>query len=230
MIRQLKTPADYRLERGTFTCRRRGRGGIPFGPVGGDGLGRLRSAAAACGLLWAKDMNANVVAVGGRNDDIPLESSGRGGAGHRGEGELLRRRSCPPSIRRHTNHGEHLASRLSAPLLPKRELQRAGAARKSTSTCKPIFGTAIPTSTRSAHGTCARNGMFDPGRFPMAAIGSAHSDSQNTFLSGKCLRITSSSARRANGRHLARPFTSRPKVAAPCGTRRPLYQDRNVQS
>ena len=181
VIGDMKTPADYRLERGVYVPPAEQE---KYDPALSEAIGWNCIQRRSFGLLWAKDMKADVVAVVD-DDNIPLDGWGENLLVGR-EVEVNYYETDLPAFDPvgATNHRPSLAPRLSAATAAQARLRPEDAARRSASTSRPTSGTAIRTSTPSAAWSTPPSATSTPAAFPMAANKMGPFNSQNTFLSG----------------------------------------------
>jgi len=183
VIGDLKTPKDYKLERGIYvTPEMQER----YDPALSEAIGWNSIQRRNFGLLWAQDMNADVVAVVD-DDNIPLEGWGK---------DLLIGKetvvdfyhvSQPAFDPVGATNYKHLWHRgFPLQLLPQRDYSK-----KSRETIiadvQADFWNGDPDIDAFCRMEHAPECVFDEAYFPMAANKLAPFDSQNTFISGKLL-------------------------------------------
>jgi len=184
VIGDLKTPADYRLERGTYVSPAEQE---KYDPVLSEAIGWNCIQRRSLGLLWAKDMNADIVAVVD-DDNIPLEGWGR---------DLLVGQDIEVSYYETdlpafdpvgaTNHAALWHRGFPLQLIPKRDYGKKSC-KKVQVDVQADFWNGDPDIDAVCRMEHAPECNFDPSRFPMAADKMGPFNSQNTFLSGKCLK------------------------------------------
>ena len=183
VIGDRKTP-DYRLERGTYV-----------GPEEQEKYDRQLSDAIGwnciqrriMGLLWAHEMKADVVAVVD-DDNIPLDGWGRNLlVGNEVEVNYYETELEAFDPVGATNHPEIWHRGYPLQLLPKRDYSRK--TRMSVRVdVQADFWNGDPDIDAICRMEHAPECDFDAAPFPMAANKMGPFNSQNTFLSGRCLK------------------------------------------
>jgi hypothetical protein len=184
VIGDLKTPPDYRLERGIYVSPAEQE---KYDAALSEAIGWNCIQRRSFGLLWANDMQADVVAVVD-DDNIPLAGWGE---------DLLVGRDVevnyyetdlpafdPVGATNH-NHLWHRGYPLG--LLSQRDYRTR--TRKTVRVdVQADFWNGDPDIDAVCRMEHAPECHFDPAAFPMAANKMGPFNSQNTFLSGRCLR------------------------------------------
>ncbi len=184
VIGDRKTPAGYRLKRGVYV-----------GPAEQEKYDRELSDAIGwnCiqrrnfGLLWARDLGADIVAVID-DDNIPYEEWGR---------DLLIGDSVEVNYYETdlpafdpvgaTNHGQLWHRGYPLQLIPKREYGRSSK-KKMAFDVQADFWDGDPDIDAVCRMIYRPECKFDPSRFPIAADKPAPFNSQNTILKGEWLK------------------------------------------
>ncbi len=184
VIGDKKTPADYRLRRGTYVAPEEQE---KYDPALSEAIGWNCIQRRSFGLLWARDMGADVVAVVD-DDNIPLEGWGdnllvdRDTEVHYYETDLP---AFDPVGA--TNHRLLWHRGFPLQLLTKRDYSH-----KSRKTVRVDIQADFWNGDPDIDAVCrmehAPECSFDPGCFPMAANKIGPFNSQNTFLRGACLK------------------------------------------
>jgi hypothetical protein len=184
VIGDLKTPADYRLERGTYVTPAEQE---KYDPALSEAIGWNCIQRRSFGLLWAKDMGADVVAVVD-DDNIPLAGWGQDLIVGK-EAEVDYYETDLPAFDPvgATNHASLWHRGFPLQLLAKRDYSRKGR-RKVRADVQADFWNGDPDIDAVCRMEHAPECDFDPSRFPMAANRMGPFNSQNTFLSGECLK------------------------------------------
>jgi glycosyltransferase involved in cell wall biosynthesis len=183
VIGDQKTPKDYRLKRGLYVTPEEQE---KYDPALSQAIGWNCIQRRNFGLLWARDMKADVVALVD-DDNIPLPGWGQ---------ELLVGRDVEAKFYETdlpafdplgaTNHGQLWHRGFPLPLLSQRRYGRM-----SLKTIRPDVQADLWNGDPDIDAICrmehAPDCQFDAGRFPMAADKMGPFDSQNTFLSGAVL-------------------------------------------
>jgi hypothetical protein len=184
VIGDLKTPADYRLERGVYVPPAEQE---KYDPALSEAIGWNCIQRRSFGLLWAKDMNADLVAVVD-DDNIPLDGWGQ---------DLMVGRDVEVDCYETdlpafdpvgaTNHSAIWHRGYPLQLLPKRNYGKK--TRKTVrADVQADFWNGDPDIDAICRMEHAPECNFDPSRFPMTANKMGPFNSQNTFLSGECLK------------------------------------------
>jgi hypothetical protein len=184
VIGDQKTPADYHLRRGTYVSPEEQE---EYDPDLSQAIGWNCIQRRSFGLLWAKDLKADVVALVD-DDNIPLEHWGK---------NLLIGRDVEVNYYETdlpafdpvgaTNHGNLWHRGFPLPLVAKRDYTRKSR-RKVHVDVQADFWNGDPDIDAVCRMEHAPECEFDPGRFPLAANKMGPFNSQNTFLSGRCLQ------------------------------------------
>jgi hypothetical protein len=180
----LKTPADYHLERGSYVSPVEQE---KYDPALSEAIGWNCIQRRNFGLLWARDMKADIVAIVD-DDNIPLEGWGRDLMIGR-EVEVDYYETDLPAFDPvgATNH-KHLWHRgYPLQLLPKRDY--SAKTRKIVQVdVQADFWNGDPDIDALCRIEHAPECDFDPSRFPMSANKMGPFNSQNTFFGGDCLK------------------------------------------
>lgn len=178
VVGDLKTPADYRLERGIYVspAEQEKYDAALSAAIGWNSIQRRNF-----GLLWAKDLGADVVAVVD-DDNIPLDGWGQDLLVGR-EVEVDYYETDLPAFDPlgATNHGHLWHRGYPLQLVSKRDYRW-----KSRKTVRADIQADLWNGDPDVDAICrlehAPVCTFDPSRFPMAANRIGPFDSQNTFL------------------------------------------------
>lgn len=184
VIGDKKTPTDYRLTRGIYVTPEQQE---QYDPALSEAIGWNCIQRRNFGLLWAFDMGANVVAVVD-DDNIPLPGWGE---------DLLVGRDIDVNWYETdlpafdpvgaTNHKQIWHRGYPLQLLPRRDYTK-----QSRRTLKVDIQADFWNGDPDIDAVCrmehAPECRFDDSYFPLAANRPAPFNSQNTFLSGACLR------------------------------------------
>ncbi|MGA2618228.1 MAG: hypothetical protein ABSF26_11495 [Thermoguttaceae bacterium] len=184
VIGDKKTPAGYRLSRGTYVTPEEQE---KYDPALSEAVGWNCIQRRSFGLLWAKDMQADVVAVVD-DDNIPLAGWGQ---------NLLVGRAVEVDYYETdlpafdpvgaTNHRQLWHRGYPLQLLPRRDYRRKS--RKTVrADVQADFWNGDPDIDALCRMEHAPECRFEPGCFPMAANKPGPFNSQNTFLGGACLK------------------------------------------
>jgi hypothetical protein len=183
VIGDRKTPADYQLQRGDYVTPERQQA---YDPALSEAIGWNCIQRRNFGLLWAHDVGADVVAVVD-DDNIPLPGWGQ---------DLLVGRDVEMDYYETelpafdplgaTNHPQLWHRGYPLQLLPRREYQHKSR-RVVRADVQADFWNGDPDIDAICRMEHAPECAFDPAGFPMAANRIGPFNSQNTFLSGKCL-------------------------------------------
>ena len=183
VIGDLKTPADYRLKRGVYVPPAEQE---KYDPALSAAIGWNCVQRRSFGLLWAKDMKADVVAVVD-DDNIPLPGWGE---------DLLLGRDVEVDYYETdlpafdpvgaTNHAALWHRGFPLQLLPQRDYSRK-TRRKVRADVQADFWNGDPDIDAICRMEHAPVCAFDSRRFPIAAGKMGPFGSQNTFLRGECL-------------------------------------------
>ncbi len=184
VIGDKKTPADYHLRRGIFVTPEEQE---KYDPDLSQAIGWNCIQRRSFGLLWAKDMKADIVALVD-DDNIPLESWGENLLVGR-EVEVNYYETDLPAFDPvgATNHGNLWHRGFPLQLLSKRDYTRKSR-RKVHVDVQADFWNGDPDIDAVCRMEHAPECEFDPGQFPIAANKIGPFNSQNTFLSGRCLK------------------------------------------
>ncbi|MGA2799009.1 MAG: hypothetical protein ABSE63_15630 [Thermoguttaceae bacterium] len=184
VIGDLKTPADYHLERGIYVSPAEQE---KYDPALSEAIGWNCIQRRSFGLLWARDMKADLVAVVD-DDNIPLEGWGRDlMIGKQVEVDYYETDLPAFDPVGATNH-KHLWHRgYPLQLLSKRDY--GAKTRKIVQVdVQADFWNGDPDIDALCRFEHAPECDFDPSRFPMSANKMGPFNSQNTFLGGECLK------------------------------------------
>lgn len=183
VIGDLKTPKDYRLERGTFVTPEQQEKRAPelSEAIGWNCIQRRN-----LGLLWAADMGADVVAVVD-DDNIPYEGWGRDlMVGRKVEVDFYETDLPAFDPVGATNHSKIWHRGFPLQLLPKRDYSR-----KSRKTVTPAVQADFWNGDPDIDAVCrmehAPECKFDERFFPLAGNRLSPFNSQNTFIDAKLL-------------------------------------------
>ena len=184
VIGDLKTPADYHLERGTYVPPAEQE---KYDPALSEAIGWNCIQRRILGVLWAADRKADIVAVVD-DDNIPLEGWGENLLIGR-ETEVNFYETDLPAFDPvgATNHPKIWHRGYPLQLLPKRDYTRK-TRRKVTADVQADFWNGDPDIDAICRMEHAPECDFQPGCFPMASNKIGPFNSQNTFLSGRCLK------------------------------------------
>ena len=183
VIGDKKTPADYRLQRGIYVTPDEQQ---KYDPALSDAIGWNCIQRRSFGLLWAHDMQADVVAVVD-DDNIPFAGWGENLLiGKEAEVDFYETDLPAFDPVGATNHSALWHRGYPLQLLPKRDYGRKSR-RKVSVDIQADFWNGDPDIDAVCRMEHAPECDFDAGRFPLAANRLAPFNSQNTFLSGKCL-------------------------------------------
>ena len=183
VVGDLKTPSDYRLTRGIYVSPAEQE---KYDPALSDAIGWNCIQRRNFGLLWAKDLGADIVAVVD-DDNIPLDDWGRDLLVGR-EVEVDYYETDLPAFDPlgATNHSHLWHRGYPLQLLSRREYGRKSRKKVRVDIQADLWNgdPDIDAICRLEH---APKCDFDPGRFPMAANKMSPFDSQNTFLRAEVL-------------------------------------------
>ena len=184
VIGDKKTPADYRLRRGIYVGPREQE---EYDPALSEAIGWNCAQRRNFGLLWANDLKADVVAVVD-DDNIPLEGWGDDLLVGR-EIEVHYYETDLPAFDPvgATNHSHLWHRGFPLQLLAKRHYMRRSV-RTLTVDIQADFWNGDPDIDAVCRMEHAPQCSFEPSCFPIAANKPGPFSSQNTFLSGTCLR------------------------------------------
>ncbi len=184
VIGDKKTPADYRLQRGVYVSPEEQE---KYDPALSEAIGWNCIQRRSFGLLWAHDMGADVVAVVD-DDNIPLPGWGEKLLVGQ-EVEVNYYETDLPAFDPvgATNHGHLWHRGYPLPLLAKRDYSRRSRRRVRVDV-QADFWNGDPDIDAICRMEHAPECNFDPSYFPLSANQLAPFNSQNTFLSGHCLR------------------------------------------
>ncbi len=184
VIGDLKTPADYHLERGIYVPPAEQE---KYDSALSDAIGWNCIQRRSFGLLWAKDLKADVVAVVD-DDNIPLQGWGRNLlVGD--EAEVNYYETDLPAFDPvgATNYPRLWHRGYPLQLLPKRAYGK-----KTLQTVRVDIQADFWNGDPDINAVCrmehAPECDFDASAFPMAANKMGPFNSQNTFLAGSCLK------------------------------------------
>lgn len=184
VIGDRKTPADYRLDRGIYVAPEEQQ---KYDAALSDAIGWNCIQRRIMGLLWAHEMHADVVAVVD-DDNIPLAGWGEDLLIGR-EAEVDYYDTDAPAFDPvgATNHKELWHRGFPLELLRQRDYRRK---RRQTVTVdvQADFWNGDPDIDAICRLEHAPECEFDPRFFPMASNRMGPFNSQNTFLTGACLK------------------------------------------
>lgn len=184
VIGDKKTPADYHLDRGVYVTPEEQE---KYDPALSEAIGWNCIQRRIMGLLWAKDMGADVVAVVD-DDNIPLEGWGENLLLNK-EVEVNYYQTDLPAFDPvgATNHSNLWHRGYPLQLLPKRNYGKVS--RKTvTVDVQADFWNGDPDIDAVCRMEHAPECNFDEKYFPIASNKMGPFNSQNTFLSGRCLK------------------------------------------
>ena len=184
VIGDLKTPAPYRLERGIYVSPGEQE---EYDAALSQAIGWNCVQRRNFGFLWAKDLDADIVAVVD-DDNIPLEGWGRDLlVGKKVEVDYYETDLPAFDPLGATNHGHLWHRGYPLQLLPKRDYRRK-TRKKIHVDIQADFWNGDPDVDSICRLQYAPECNFDPHRFPMAANKIGPFDSQNTFLRREVLQ------------------------------------------
>jgi len=184
VIGDKKTPRDFRLDRGVFvTPEEQER----YDPALSEAIGWNCIQRRNFGFLWAKDMNADIVAVVD-DDNIPIDGWGRNLlVGQEVDVDYYETDLPAFDPIGATNH-RHLWHRgFPLQLVPQRDYT-VKSRKKVRVDIQADFWNGDPDIDAICRLEHAPECRFDPARFPMAANRMGPFDSQNTFLKAEILK------------------------------------------
>lgn len=184
VIGDLKTPADYRLERGIYVSPGEQE---KYDPELSEAIGWNCVGRRNFGLLWARDLGADLVAVVD-DDNIPLEGWGRDLLiGNEVEVDYYETDLPAFDPLGATDHGHLWHRGYPLELVARRDYRR-----KTRRRVRPDIQADLWNGDPDVDAICrlvhAPECTFDPRRFPMAGDRLAPFDSQNTLLTREVLR------------------------------------------
>jgi hypothetical protein len=184
VIGDLKTPKDYRLSRGIYVTPDEQQ---KYDPALSDAIGWNCIQRRSFGLLWAKDMKADIVAVVD-DDNIPLRGWGRDLLVGK-EAEVNYYETDLPAFDPvgATNHREIWHRGYPLQLIPKRKYE-SKSRKKVKVDVQADFWNGDPDIDAYCRMEHAPECDFDAKAFPLAANKLAPFNSQNTFLRGELLK------------------------------------------
>ena len=184
VIADKKTPQDYRLERGIFVTPEEQQ---KYDPQLSEAIGWNCIQRRVMGLLWAHDMNADIVAVVD-DDNIPLVGWGENLLVGRTVEMDCYQTALPAFDPIGVTNYAHLWHRgYPLQLLAHRDFSRK--IRKQVYVdVQADFWNGDPDIDAICRMQHAPECDFDPRPFPMCANQMGPFNSQNTFLSGECLK------------------------------------------
>jgi hypothetical protein len=184
VIGDLKTPADYRLQRGVYVTPAEQE---KYDKALSDAIGWNCIQRRSFGLLWAKEMKADVVAVVD-DDNIPLDGWGQSLLIGNDVDVNYYETDLPAFDPVGATNYKHLWHRgYPLQLLPKRDYSRV-VRRKVRVDVQADFWNGDPDIDAICRMEYAPECTFEANAFPMASNKMGPFNSQNTFLSGKCLK------------------------------------------
>ncbi len=183
VIGDKKTPADYRLTRGIYVTPQQQES---YDPQLSEAIGWNCIQRRNFGLLWAHEMGADVVAVVD-DDNIPLAGWGENLlVGKEVEVEYYETELPAFDPVGVTNHSRIWHRGFPLQLLTRRDYSRKSC-RRVKADVQADFWNGDPDIDAICRMEHAPECRFDDACFPLAANRLAPFNSQNTFLSGKCL-------------------------------------------
>jgi hypothetical protein len=184
VIGDLKTPKDYKLSRGAYVTPDEQQ---KYDPGLSEAIGWNCIQRRSFGLLWAKDMKADVVAVVD-DDNIPLKGWGQNLLLGR-EAEVNYYETELPAFDPvgATNHARIWHRGYPLQLIPKRNYERKSR-KKLRVDVQADFWNGDPDIDAYCRMEHAPECDFDPNAFPLAANKMAPFNSQNTFLRAELLK------------------------------------------
>ena len=184
VIGDLKTPADYRLQRGVYVPPAEQE---KYDKALSDAIGWNCIQRRSFGLLWAKEMKADVVAVVD-DDNIPLDGWGQSLLiGHDVDVNYYET-DLPAFDPVGATNYKHLWHRgYPLQLVPQRDYSRVRR-RKVRVDVQADFWNGDPDIDAICRMEHAPECDFEANAFPMASNKMGPFNSQNTFLSGPCLK------------------------------------------
>jgi hypothetical protein len=179
------------------------------------------------GLLWAKDMGADVVAVVD-DDNIPLEGWGQDLMVGK-EVEVNHFETSLPAFDPvgATNHPNLWHRGFPLQLLSKRDYSKMSR-KRVTVDVQADFWNGDPDIDAICRMEHAPECTFDPQRFPMASNKMGPFNSQNTFLSGECLKDYFLFPHVGRMDDIWAAYYLQAKGARVIWAKASVYQDRNV--
>jgi hypothetical protein len=183
VIGDRKTPPDYHLHRGVYVTPEEQQ---KYDPLLSDAIGWNCIQRRSMGLLWAHDMQAEIVAVVD-DDNIPLEGWGENLLVGK-EVEVNYYHTDLPAFDPvgATNHAELWHRGYPLQLVPRRDYSRQ-TRRTVRVDVQADFWNGAPDIDAFCRMEHAPECHFDPKFFPMASNRMGPFNSQNTFIAGKCL-------------------------------------------
>jgi hypothetical protein len=183
VIGDLKTPADYRLKRGIYVPPAEQE---KYDPLLSEAIGWNCVQRRNFGLLWAADMQAEVVAVVD-DDNIPLDAWGRDLLlGKEVEMDYYETDLSAFDPVGATNYPRLWHRGFPLQLLPRRDYSRK-TRRKIAADVQADFWNGAPDVDAVCRMVYAPQCTFDAAGFPVAANRPGPFSTQNTFLGGACL-------------------------------------------
>jgi hypothetical protein len=224
VIGDKKTPPDYHLERGTYVTPEEQE---KYDPALSEAIGWNCIQRRSMGLLWAKDMGADVVAVVD-DDNIPLEGWGQDLMVGK-EVEVNHFETSLPAFDPvgATNHPNLWHRGFPLQLLSKRDYSKMSR-KRVTVDVQADFWNGDPDIDAICRMEHAPECTFDPQRFPMASNKMGPFNSQNTFLSGECLKDYFLFPHVGRMDDIWAAYYLQAKGARVIWAKASVYQDRNV--
>jgi hypothetical protein len=224
VIGDKKTPPDYHLERGTYVTPEEQE---KYDPALSEAIGWNCIQRRSMGLLWAKDMGADVVAVVD-DDNIPLEGWGQDLMVGK-EVEVNHFETSLPAFDPvgATNHPNLWHRGFPLQLLSKRDYSKVSR-KRVTVDVQADFWNGDPDIDAICRMEHAPECTFDPQRFPMASNKMGPFNSQNTFLSGECLKDYFLFPHVGRMDDIWAAYYLQAKGARVIWAKASVYQDRNV--
>jgi hypothetical protein len=224
VIGDKKTPSDYHLERGTYITPEEQE---KYDPALSDAIGWNCIQRRSMGLLWAKDMGADIVAVVD-DDNIPLEGWGEDLTIGK-EVEVNYFETSLPAFDPvgATNHTNLWHRGFPLQLLSKRDYSKVSR-KRVTVDVQADFWNGDPDIDAICRMEHAPECTFDAKRFPIASNKMGPFNSQNTFLSGKYLKDYFLFPHVGRMDDIWAAYYLQAKGARVIWAKASVYQDRNV--
>jgi hypothetical protein len=224
VIGDKKTPPDYRLERGTYVTPEEQE---KYDPALSEAIGWNCIQRRSMGLLWAKDMGADVVAVVD-DDNIPLEGWGEDlMVGKEVEANYFETSLPAFDPVGATNHPNLWHRGFPLQLLSKRDYSKVSR-KRVTVDVQADFWNGDPDIDAICRMEHAPECTFDAQHFPMASNKMGPFNSQNTFLSGRCLKDYFLFPHVGRMDDIWAAYYLQAKGARVIWAKASVYQDRNV--
>lgn len=224
VIGDKKTPADYHLERGTYVTPEEQE---KYDPALSDAIGWNCIQRRILGLLWAKDMGADIVAVVD-DDNIPLEGWGENLLiGKEVEVNYFETELPAFDPVGATNYPNLWHRGYPLQLLSKRDYSKVSR-KVVTVDVQADFWNGDPDIDAICRMEHAPECTFETKRFPMASNKMGPFNSQNTFLSGNCLKDYFLFPHVGRMDDIWAAYYLQAKGARVVWAKASVYQDRNV--